>query len=276
MLIAIRHITRYAYLEAADYSIESLRLTPPSFDGQKVLAWNVEVVGGSKIEVGRDGFGNIAHLATVIGRHDEVVIEAEGEVETTDRNGVVRGLADPVPPRVFLRRTEQTMPDEAVIALAEQAAAAEPSAIGRLHRLSALIDQLMEFEVGVTDAHTSAGEALADRKGVCQDFAHIFIAAARHLGIPARYVTGYLLMNDEGTSQAHHAWAEAFVDDLGWVGFDVANNVCPTERYVRLACGLDARSAAPVRGSRRGGENETLDVHVVVEGGDSQSQTQQQ
>jgi transglutaminase-like putative cysteine protease len=118
---------------------------------------------------------------------------------------------------------------------------------------------------GATDSHTGAAEALADGKGVCQDHAHIFIAAARTLGIPARYVTGYLVMADPGPAAAHHAWAEAYVEALGWVGFDVANRMCPTERYVRLAAGLDAGYTAPILGSRRGGAGETLDVSVAVQ-----------
>ena len=108
---------------------------------------------------------------------------------------------------------------------------------------------------------------------MCQDHTHIFIAAARTLAIPARYVTGYLVLGEEGTSEAHHAWAETWVEGLGWVGFDVANRVCPTDRYVRLAAGLDAGYAAPIIGSRRGGETETLDVSVTVQ---QQQQTAQQ
>jgi transglutaminase-like putative cysteine protease len=118
---------------------------------------------------------------------------------------------------------------------------------------------------GVTDAHTGAAEALADGKGVCQDHAHIFISAVRTLGIPARYVTGYLVLDAPSASEAHHAWAEAWVEGLGWVGFDVANRICPTERYVRLAAGLDAGYAAPIIGSRRGGSTEKLDVSVEVQ-----------
>ena len=139
--------------------------------------------------------------------------------------------------------------------------------------LGAVRDRV-EYVPGATDAHTGAAEALADGKGVCQDHAHIFIAAARTLAIPARYVTGYLVLDGEqGTADAHHAWAEAWVEGLGWVGFDVANRVCPTDRYVRLAAGLDAGYAAPIVGSRRGGETETLDVSVTVQ---QQQQSAQQ
>jgi transglutaminase-like putative cysteine protease len=135
----------------------------------------------------------------------------------------------------------------------------------KLHALLGAVRDRVEYVTGATDTHTSAAEALADGKGVCQDHAHIFVAAARSLGIPARYVTGYLVLDGQDTADAHHAWAEAWVENLGWVGFDVANRVCPTERYVRLATGLDAGYAAPIIGSRRGGSVEKLDVSVRVQ-----------
>ena len=122
----------------------------------------------------------------------------------------------------------------------------------------------VEYVAGATDARTGAAEALAAGKGVCQDHAHIFIAAARKLSVPARYVTGYLHVAGEAASAANHAWAEAWLEGLGWVGFDPANHICPTERYVRLACGFDAASAAPVTGTHRGGGVESLTVDVVV------------
>jgi transglutaminase-like putative cysteine protease len=123
----------------------------------------------------------------------------------------------------------------------------------------------VEYETGVTDSLTKAEEALGAGHGVCQDHAHIFISACRVGGVPARYVTGYLLTDGVSDEEAHHAWAEAWVEGLGWVGFDVANNVCPTDRYVRLAAALDASYAAPIRGSRRGGGEERLEVEVRVQ-----------
>jgi transglutaminase-like putative cysteine protease len=91
------------------------------------------------------------------------------------------------------------------------------------------------------------------------------LLAARVLGVPARYVNGYFLTETDEPSEAHHAWAEAYIEGLGWLGFDPANGICPTDHYVRLACGLDAGSAAPIRGTRRGGTDEVLDVLVEVQ-----------
>jgi transglutaminase-like putative cysteine protease len=263
MLIFVRHITRYRYAEPAGYTIQSLRLTPMSFPGQRVLEWRV-LVGGARPSLQfRDGCGNIQELFTVNARHQELVIEASGTVDTQDCNGVVAGLVKGAPPRVFLRETAQTKPDNAIRALAETAAGKD--SLDKLHALVGAVRDRVEYLPGASDRHTSAAQALAEGKGVCQDHAHIYIAAARTLGIPARYVTGYLVLERETTAQAHHAWAEAWVENLGWVGFDVANRTCPTEGYVRLACGLDAGYAAPIVGSRRGGETEALEVAVTVE-----------
>ena len=125
---------------------------------------------------------------------------------------------------------------------------------------------------------TTAEEAVANGKGVCQDHAHIFIAAARAADIPARYVSGYLMMNDRVEQDATHAWAEAHIDGLGWVGFDIANGISPDPRYVRVATGRDYRDAAPVTGISFGQSKQLLTVNVEVEeqGGQSQSQTQGQ
>jgi transglutaminase-like putative cysteine protease len=271
MLISVRHVTRYRYAEPVTYTIQSLRLTPASFTGQRVVDWRVRAAGAKPSLQFRDGFGNLVHVVTINARHDALEIEAAGTVETQDCNGVVAGLAKGAPPRVYLKETPQTRPDDAIRQLAQSINSKD--ALDRLHGLLGAVRDRVEYVPGVTDAHTGAAETLADGKGVCQDHAHIFIAAARALAIPARYVTGYLVIDGQRASEAHHAWAEAGVEGLGWVGFDVANRVCPTDGYVRLASGLDAAHAAPIVGSRRGGESETLDVTVTVE---QQQQTAQQ
>jgi transglutaminase-like putative cysteine protease len=263
MLISVRHVTRYVYAEPVSYAVQSLRLMPAPFKGQRLADWQVRVTGCPKPLEFRDGFGNTVLLVTVSTPHSEMTIEAAGTVETEDCNGVVAGLPKSVPPRVFLKETPQTRPDAAIRALAQSVPVT--GAIERLHALAAAVRDRVEYVEGATDAHTGAAEALGDGKGVCQDHAHIFISAARTLGIPARYVTGYLVLDDPDPASANHAWAEAHVEALGWVGFDVANGICPSDRYVRLACGLDAGYAAPIVGSRRGGAGESLDVRVAVQ-----------
>jgi transglutaminase-like putative cysteine protease len=263
MLIDIRHATTYRFEGGTRYSIQVLRLTPPSFVGQRVLAWRIDAPGLMQCISSRDGYGNHVQLCATSGWHDSVTIEALGRVETAETNGIVQGLPQPAPLRVYLRETAKTKPDPAIRDLARSTAGA--GTLERLHELMGRIRAAVRYEIGATHEHTSAAEALADGKGVCQDHAHVFISAARVLAIPARYVNGYLVPTDGGSSEAHHAWAEAWVADLGWIGFDPANGVCPTQAYVRLATGLDAGSAAPIRGLRRGGANETLDVRVEVQ-----------
>ncbi|MGE3065889.1 MAG: transglutaminase domain-containing protein [Hyphomicrobiaceae bacterium] len=261
MLISVRHITRYTYARTLSYSVQSLRMTPATFEGQRVLDWTVTGPDGAFMLPFRDSFGNPAYLMTLSGPLPEIAIIASGTVDTEDRNGVVKGLAEISPPRVYLRQTDHTQPDDAIHALASEAR--KPGSLDTLHALSALVRERMTYKIGTTDATTTAAGALRQGSGVCQDFSHIIIAAARSLGIPARYVTGYLVDSTQ-TAEAHHAWMEGWVEDLGWIAFDAVNAVCPTERYVRLACGLDANLAAPIRGARRGGDEERLSVAVDV------------
>lgn len=269
MRITVHHVTRYAFASSVAYSIQRLRLTPRSFAGQRVVEWRVLAHDAEPACRFRDAFGNEVQLAARAGAHDEVVVAAAGIVETSEAHGVVRDLKEAAAPRVYLRSTPVTLADAAIIELANATRGAD--LIERLHDLMAAVHAAIVYETGATRDDTTAAEALAAGRGVCQDHAHVFIAAARSFGVPARYVTGYLVGADGAPAAAHHAWAEAFVSDLGWVGFDAANAVCPAETYVRLACGLDGDGAAPVRGSRRGGGAETLEVEVAV----AQQATQQ-
>jgi transglutaminase-like putative cysteine protease len=193
MLISVRHVTQYAYAEPVGYTIQSLRLTPASFKGQRVIDWRINVPGAGAPLKFKDGFGNLVELVTINRRHQSLTIEAAGTVETADCNGVVDGLPSPSPARVYLRETPQTRPEPAIRELAQSVGGGD--VLGRLHALCAAVRNDVTYVAGITHAHTSAAEALVDGKGVCQDHAHIFIAAARCLAIPARYVTGYLLLD---------------------------------------------------------------------------------
>ena len=270
MRISIGHVSRYSYSEPTKYSILALRLTPPSFQGQRVIEWRVSAPGIDAARPFRDGFGNTVHLASCTEEHSESLVIAKGVVDTEDRAGIVRGLADPAPLRVYRRQTAKTQPNDDILALSRTVGATLD--IRGMHNLMHAVRDAVDYKVGATNAHTTAAEALRDGKGVCQDHAHVFISAARSLGIASRYVSGYFLTGGDEPSDANHAWAEACLEGLGWVGFDPTNRICPTERYVRLATGLDATSAAPIRGSRRGIANEELDVIVEVQQQSSQQQ----
>lgn len=274
MLIAVTHTTRYAYDAPARYAIQSLRLTPPRFDGQRVIEWAVTAPGIETAVHFVDGFGNAGALITQSEEHTEIEIVACGLVETADTAGVVRGLAEAAPVRVYLRQTAQTKPDGAIEAMAAGATGA--NVLDRLHHLMGLIRDRIDYETGATTSATTAAEAVLKGRGVCQDHAHVFVAAARCLGVPARYVNGYFLSGAPMPEAAHHAWAEARVPNLGWVGFDVANRICPGEHYVRLAWGLDAATASPIRGRRPGNSQDSERLTVVVDVQERPQSMQQQ
>jgi transglutaminase-like putative cysteine protease len=266
MRLRVRHETRYDYSVPALRAIETLKLTPRGHDGQFVVDWRLDVDHDCRLEQSADAFGNTTHTFTVEGPLDELLIVAEGRIETSDTNGVVTGQLEKFPPVVFLRETQLTAPDAAIRKFADDMKAhAGDDRLNILHALSSGLSETMKFEPDEKRPATAASEAFAAGTGVCQDFAHVMVSAARHLGYPARYVSGYLFRPESSQSPATHAWAEMLVERLGWVGFDATNAICPTEAYVRVAVGLDANGAAPVRGARFGGEGETLAVRVWVE-----------
>jgi transglutaminase-like putative cysteine protease len=267
MRIGIVHQTLYRYQVPATGIIQVLRLTPRHHEGQYVVSWGIDVSADCRLDCREDAFGNITHCFTAEGPITELSIQVEGEVETQDTNAVVRGAIERFPPSLFLRETPLTAPDGAIRDFARTLReTAKGGALDLLHALLCRLHEAIAFDTEQTDEATSAAEAFAVRRGVCQDFAHVFIASARCLGIPARYTGGYLRRADGVVAQeAAHAWAEAFVPDLGWVGFDPANGICPTDAHVRTAIGLDRLGAAPVRGSHYAGSGEKLVVAVRVD-----------
>ncbi len=264
MRLAIRHETHYDYDTPLAYSAQRLHLWPADFAAQTTVSWSISAPGFDRALAYTDGFGNRVHMVTFDNIEGPVAIVAEGLVDVSDVAGLVKGLACAAPDAVFLRQTRPTAATAPLRALAEKQFAGRGVLTG-LHALMAEIHARVAYEIGATHAHTTAAEAFADGRGVCQDHAHIFIAACRSAGVPARYVTGYLVTGQGASSTAAHAWAEALVPDLGWVGFDPANAKCPTDSYVRVAAGLDAAGVAPIRGSRRGGNTERMRVEVRVE-----------
>ncbi len=274
MLLAVDHVTRYGYDRPVKGVQQSLRLTPSAFDGQRVLSWDVTVPGGIKGGGFRDGTGDWVQAWSVPGPVTEVEVRVKGLVETADLAGVLRGRREIIPPAAWLSATPATRADDGIRALAE-GLGRSGEALATAHALSAAVSEAIAYVPGVTRPQTTAAEALARGEGVCQDHAQVMIAAARTLDLPARYVTGYLFAADE-PGEAAHAWAEIWVEALGWVGFDPANSCCPDARYIRIGCGLDAVDAAPIRGvSRSGLASERMEVEVRVAEGQSQSQSQQ-
>lgn len=274
MRIRIAHETRYRYDVPAKGVIQTLRLTPRNHDGQHIVDWRIDVSTDSKLNRQEDAFGNIMHSFTADGPLDELVIAVEGTVDTRDTSAVISGSVEKFPPSLFLRETPLTRADPAITAFANDAHGhGTGDRLEALHDLLTRLNAAITFDPDPTHVMTAAPEAFALKRGVCQDLSHIFIAAARTLGIPARYVSGYYRRPDVIHQTAGHAWVEAFVENLGWVGFDPTHGVCPSESHVRVAVGLDYLSASPVRGTRFGGGAEALTVAIAVEQARAQSQT---
>lgn len=274
MRIRVSHETVYRYDEPPKGVIQTLRMTPRNHDGQYVVDWRIDASADCRLDAQEDAFGNITHTFNADGPLDALRLLVEGEVETQDSHGVVRGTIEHFPPSLFLRTTPLTAPDAAIAAFARDAATdGGADALGLLHGLLARVHQEITFDTDPTHAATTAAEAFALKRGVCQDLTHVFIAAAREIGFPARYVSGYFHRADGVVRQeAGHAWAEAHVPDFGWVAFDAANGICATDAHIRVAVGLDYLGAAPVRGTRYGGGAEQLSVTVVVDQAQRQMQ----
>lgn len=273
MRIQIDHATTYAYDRAARFIIQTLRLTPRSSEAQQVRHWRVETDVDARLRRSEDAFGNVVHTLYTEQPTQSLTVRVSGEVLTSDTAGVVPPDQETLSPLVFLRDTALTKRDKLISVFASEFSAHPP--LDRMHRLMAGIHGSVAFEVGVTTPTHTAAEVLALGRGVCQDHAHVFIACARHMGTPARYVSGHLLRRDTDDQEAGHAWAEAWIEGLGWVGFDPANGVCATDRYVRVATGLDYLGAAPVRGTSYGGGGERLAVRLTVRDADMQQKQQQ-
>jgi len=274
MRIRISHATTYAYDTPPTSVTQVLRKTPRNHDGQYVVDWRIDLSQDCQLHQHEDAFGNITHSFTAEGPFDRLSVAVEGEVETQDTQGIVRGAVERFPPQFYLRETALTQGDDAILDFAETLRAqAGSDTLTLLHALLTALNREISFDTDPTHVATTAAEAFVLRRGVCQDLTHIYIAAARALGIPARYVGGHFYRADGVTAQeAGHAWAEAFVDNLGWVAFDPANGTCVSEAHVRVAVGLDYLGAAPVRGTRFGGSGETLKVAVHVDQAQRQAQ----
>lgn len=267
MRLKVDHRTSYHYDQPAANLVQALRLAPVDHGGQHIIDWRIDADQDGSFRETRDAFGNRVTLFYASAPVESLTITVTGLADTSDTAGVI-SAEEALPAAVYRRSTALTAPDAALRAFAARFAGAPP--LAALHDLCGAIWRELRFEPGLTSSSTSAAAALAAGHGVCQDFAHIFISAARLLGLSARYVSGHLAR--ESRQEAAHAWAEALVPDLGWVGFDPANGISPTDAYLRVAIGLDYLDAAPIRGTRRGGGAERLSVSVDAAAAMRQSQ----
>lgn len=264
MKLKITHKTQYLYDAPVVYALQQMRLTPSSSVHQTVLNWSLQIEGGAQEAAFVDQYQNQTILVQADPGTMKIELTVQGDVETHTSDGIFGKIYGVAPLWHFKKATPLTEAGAGIKALAAGLVGTNDR-LGGLHDLSNTILGAVPYGKAQTDAQTSAEDALGAQGGVCQDHAQIFISAARHAGIPARYVSGYLMMDDRVDQDASHAWAEAHIDGLGWVGFDVSNSNSPDERYVRIATGLDSHDAAPISGMRLGSGQESMIVSLQIQ-----------
>ncbi len=262
MRLSITHTTRYEFDEAVSFGLQQLRKTPRSGNGQRVVDWQTHVTGGREEAQYQDHHNNLVQLLSFDRDVTELVVACEGVIEIEDKAGIIGVHRAAAPLWLYQWTTPLTQPGARLRALVRQIE--EQTLLDQLYAAMRLIRAHVRYATDVTQTDWPVEKVLEEGRGVCQDHTHVFLAMARALGAPARYVSGYLRLDDRVDQVAMHAWAEAYVPDLGWVGFDVSNGISPDARYVRVAAGLDYGEAAPVTGTRQGGSGEALDVQIRV------------
>lgn len=264
MRIAIEHRTTYKFSEPQARIVQMLRLTPCDTQDQTVVSWLVGVDCDARLRDTTDGYGNSVTMLYAEGPIEALDITVTGEVLTSESSGVIRSGHEPLPPLFYLRTTPRTKSSDGLFVFAAEGVGTGSDRLEQLHRLNAAFHKRFPCVPDLPDAGCTAAKAFdAGKKVSSRDVAQMFIAAARGLAVPARYVSGYRA--EDTARSAPHAWAEAHIEGLGWVGFDPSTGVSPDESYVRVAIGLDASGAAATGGTRIGQGQEQLDVDLHVD-----------
>jgi len=288
VIFDITHDTTFNYAQPVSVSHQLLRLSPRASPRQKPLHSHLIVEPAPAVKSTRqDFFGNEITYLTVQVPHERLTIRAASRVEVRPVDARLLNLGpcwedvaaaiDPPADRAALEASQFAFAspyidiDDAVTAFARETFAARRAFLPAVMELTARIFREFVYEGGVTDVWTPVGEILAKRRGVCQDFAHLEIAALRSLGLPARYVSGYLLTHPaEGKTKmigadASHAWVAVWCPQFGWVEFDPTNNLMPSDEHIALAWGRDYGDVSPTTGIIVGGGAHTVNVGVSVE-----------
>lgn len=265
MELKIIHKTVYSFDEPVQYALQQVRLTPKLRPGQKIVDWNIEASGCTRELEFDDEHNNRVTLFSVSQGSEAVEINVSGTVQTTQTSGILGQHGGYAPLWLFEKSTQLTRAGKRVQELCRAVSNDKSGNVEQLHELSAEISDRVKFQTGTTNTGTTAEEVLETGSGVCQDHTHVFLSAARKLGYPARYVSGYLMLNDRVDQDASHAWAEVHVNGLGWVGFDISNKISPDERYVAVATGLDYKQTAPTSGMRFGNGGDSMIVTLQVQ-----------
>jgi transglutaminase-like putative cysteine protease len=258
MWLHVEHRTRFSYDEPVTEAFTELRMKPMNVGGQRCSSFRLALQPvGSRLHEYGDHFGNEVLHFNLLEPHEELTVTVSSDVftpESFDDGARELSLTDE---HDYLMETPYTPQAEAIGALAAGSRGYEA--------LMAVIQERLIYERGATDVTSTADEVLELGRGVCQDFAHLFIAASRAQGVPARYVSGYLYDSDmEGQSAASHAWVDVWSPGRGWVSLDPTHGREQTDAYIRVAVGRDYADVPPTRGVYSGVAIETLDVAVEL------------
>lgn len=278
MQYTVRHLTRFTYETPISESVMEVRMQPRTELHQRCLGFELTTTPRATITAYRDPQSNIVHHFDIPGRHGQLTLVAEAVVEFVGAPSLPAALPDAAWDDVAAIARAQTHWDflqPSLLARETPLLAAFATTLSNGHRRDPLTEVLaineaihrrLTYRQQVTGVDSPIDHALESGEGVCQDFAHVMLACVRRLGIPARYVSGYLFHGSGDTSidGATHAWMEAFLPSLGWIGFDPTNNVVAGTRHIRVAVGRDYADVPPTKGVFRGRSANELAVAVQV------------
>lgn len=280
MYYQITHTTRFRYSQPISESVIELHMQPRTEGTQRCLLFRLITHPPARATAYTDYLGNTIHFFDIPGRHVHLTIRAESVVEIqppsllpealdNDAWDVLDKISEAGNYWDMLTPSDRTQPTPLLNTFAREIAAergADPLTL--LKQINSRVYHAFEYDPDSTHVHSPIDDALRARRGVCQDLAHIMIALVRQLGIPCRYVSGYLFYqrdhHDRSTPDASHAWLEAYLPSLGWIGFDPTNNLLAGERHIRVAVGRDYNDVPPTRGIFKGTAESELEVAVHV------------
>ena len=266
MKIKITHSTTYKYSSIVPRLIQCLKLYPSVCDNQEILEWKTFSNHGKILESHTDALGHRIQNIFIKNFHGKLKITSKGILKTKDLSGVVKGLKEKVNPKCFLRETELTKPCENIKKISVNTKINNKNQIELAHKLNLLVSNSIKYASGTTTTSTSSRDALKQKKGVCQDFAHILISAARFNQLPARYINGFCLEETNSGENTTHAWVEIFINNLGWVAFDPSHKKCIDDKYVRISTGFDFEDASIIKGVKKNyNGDEFLETKVDIE-----------
>ncbi len=264
MRLQIVHTTRFSYDEPVSEAYMEMRLTPLDAGGQRCNSFRLGTDPTGEVQGYVDRFGNLVRHFDTLAPHDQLVVSARSDVATPEGYAGPERALSPLDAFDYRQPTAHVPLTPAIAAFVRHAAVpADPLATAET--LMHEVHRAVAYVPGATSVATTAEEVLADGRGVCQDFAHLMIAACRSAGLPARYVSGYMFAPRRGTAAASHAWTDVFIDGHGWISLDPTHDSAQSDHYVRLAVGRDYADVPPTRGVYKGGGKETMTVDVHVE-----------